>query len=332
MPGPMSHRIVSRAPYGEILVAAAALLAESVLAILALRGALPVSAAIGFHLVVVAALAVGLSLPARPARDLSAPLLTLVATLAAGPAGALGAVFIHLLTPARREHPEMLAAWYERIALASDIDPVTRLCDEVSIGRSIDLSAQMPHSFTRVIEQGSLAERQAALGLIARRFHPDFVGALDAALKSPEPVVRVQAAAVAARVRGELKARVRAIIDDGLPSDPIEALERASLLEAASRSSLLDENDRLRAGALARRLRSSSAGRPLAVTTAGTGAASQSAALLADEQLRSHRYVEFRRLRRLRKIEAAGGYKITSFADRRGRAVRAMPARQGGLP
>jgi hypothetical protein len=105
-----------------------------------------------------------------------------------------------------------LKDWYARLSRASGSLPSAELTDRVIAGRVIDTAAAPPSRFEDVIAHGTLAERQAALGLMARRFHTDFAPALQAALRSPEPVVRVQAAAVVARVRADLKARIKSLL------------------------------------------------------------------------------------------------------------------------
>lgn len=177
--------------------------------------------------------------------------MVVAATAVAGPVGALFALAIPRLSPRRGGPSPLLEAWYHRIALSGDIDAETRLCDNVGSGRTMNLASPPPQSFVEVMTAGGLADKQSALGLIARRFHPDYLPALALALKSPEPVVRVQAAAVAARVRDGLKTRVRALLDE-LEAAVVSPRAEARLPELAKAiaSGLLDETDRTRAEAL----------------------------------------------------------------------------------
>lgn len=184
--------------------------------------------------------------------DVTARALIICATAAAGPIGVLAG---WLFSRASAERPAaaspLLDEWYRRIALSAEIDPVTELCDNVASGRTMNLASPVPQSFLSVMVSGPISDQQTALGLIARRFHPDYLPALTRALRSPEPVIRVQAAAVVARIRDELQERVRghlAALDGG--ARPANAAARLAELSKAAESGLLDETDRLRAEAL----------------------------------------------------------------------------------
>jgi len=131
--------------------------------------------------------------------------IAIAATAALGPLGALVAA-VSILVPSRRQAPERLAEWYERIALATPNDPVTRLSEQIAAGRVQNLAAPAPPPLMQLMSHGTIGQRQAALGLIGRAFHPDYLPVLNAALRSPEPIIRVQAAAVAARLQPSLPA------------------------------------------------------------------------------------------------------------------------------
>jgi hypothetical protein len=103
---------------------------------------------------------------------------------------------------------------------------------------------------------GSLADRQAILGHIARHFHPAYLRTLKIALASQEPLIRVQAAAVAAHIAPKVRDHfLRCAAEAGLePADPLRALSLLGDLETLIESGLLDETDRLNAQGLAERL------------------------------------------------------------------------------
>ena len=179
--------------------------------------------------------------------DVSLPLLALIAGVAAGPIGPIGAGLIAIRSAAPSD-AALLKRWYERISLTTSVDPVTRHCDNVGVGRGMNLTAGSPASFLAAIESGTMVERQTFLGIVARRFHADYVPALQAALKSPEPVIRVQAAAVAAHVRPEVAQMFKTAIAE-LPDasiNPARALGLMQRFEALTGSGLLDESERRR--------------------------------------------------------------------------------------
>ena len=265
----------------ELAAAAAALAIEGVLHATALGRQMPLPLLPLTHLLVCAGLVWLIRLRMRAGSDTIPALIVAILTAIAGPIGALVAFAGVLLHAHARPHQELLAAWYDRISLSLDTDPVQRLCDSVAIGRSLDLLAPPPRSFTQVIERGTLAERQIVLGHIARHFSPQYAPALHAALKSEEPVIRVQAAAVAARVREKLQARVETLIaaaERGF-AEPLAALEAAAELGASAATGLLDDVARSGAEATAAALHRASLSTP-------TRTAGQILSSLADERRR----------------------------------------------
>ena len=259
---------------------------------------------------IVGALGLWVEKVGRAGQNVALPLLTTIAVAATGPIGAIAAlVSIIFLRPAPEDR-QLLDAWYERIALAVQTDEVTQLYDQVATGRTADLSSATPQSFSAIVETGSLADRQSALGIIARGFHPDYLPALMLALKSPEPVIRVQAAAVATRVRVDLHHLVdrSAVMQNQLTPGSATAINMASQLRACMASGLLDEGDRVRAGIIAERL---SAG-PAPSTMLRSLRAQPIIDQLPMEamMLRESRFSAFRVARRLAKITAAGNFRV----------------------
>ena len=186
-----------------------------------------------------------------PANDVTARALILLATAAAGPVGVLAGLLFTLAVPQSPTASPLLDDWYRRIALSSELDPVTELCDNVASGRTMNLASPAPQPFLSVMVSGAIAEQQMALGLIARRFHLDYLPALTRALRSPEPVIRVQAAAVVARIRDRLRAVVAArLAEFDVNARPDDAATALSELAKAAQSGLLDEADRLHIEAL----------------------------------------------------------------------------------
>ena len=200
-----------------------------------------------------------------------------------------------LLLWQREAHdPQLLASWYDRIALAGDIDPVTRLANTVAMGRALLSSDVPPQPFAGIMDHGTLAERQAALGLIARHFSPAYAPALKAALVTGEPMVRVQAAAVAVKVRAELKSAVRAALA-GVGEPGVDGLRAAALsrqLREIVATGLLEDDDRAGAERLIGQLASEAAG---SVPEAAYDAAMR--AHLETELLRSGNFSAFRAIR-----------------------------------
>lgn len=180
--------------------------------------------------------------------DVTPYALTVIAAFISGPIGATLSVIALVRHSAEASSPELLAAWYDRIALAGDVDPVTDLYNTVAMGRALHTSMIPPQVFDAVMLRGTLADRQTALGLIARQFEPSYAPALRSALVSPEPVIRVQAAAVAVKVRAGLKVSLAHALARATASPAVPAAAGLALdLQAMAKSGLLEDDDRDRA-------------------------------------------------------------------------------------
>jgi hypothetical protein len=204
------------------------------------------------HAASVALLLLWCAVTLRRGRDAAIPALALVCSLAGGPIGIVLSGALGLLSRGPRgQEPRLLADWYARIANSISTDPVAQLCEHVAVGRAADLGDEPPVSYVDAMREGAIAERQTILGIIARSFHPDYLPVLRAALDNPEPVIRVQAAAVAARIRSGLKQTVDRLLEAcrNPPLDVGERLALASTLELCTRSGLVDAITARSAGA-----------------------------------------------------------------------------------
>ena len=222
-----------------------ALMAEVLIGLFVVIGRLGALGAFALHLIVVAVLVAWMSVCRRRGDDVGMPAVLAISVAVAGPFGALGGLLLPRLSRTDATDTARLAQWYDRISMSIETDAMSRLSDHVAIGRSLDLGAPAPAPFAALLEGGSVAEKQAILGLIARRFHPDYLPALKIALISPEPVIRVQAAAVAARVRGDLAALTgRLIVEANDPARPAgKVLQAVEQLRHCVASGLMEDKD-----------------------------------------------------------------------------------------
>lgn len=205
---------------------------------------------IGLHLMTLAAVSAVLLLRRHPGNDETMAILTLVIIAVAGPAGAIAALASLPFAGASDRGRDTLAAWYRRLSGAGRVTPSAAMLDRIASGRVQRPDAPTPENFLHIVATGSLEQRQRALGLIARQFHPDYAPVLDAALRSSEPVVRVQASAVVARVREDLKARVARLASQAESGDRRAALRRVSELSALATCTLVESAERARCARL----------------------------------------------------------------------------------
>lgn len=232
---------------------------------------------------------------ARSGIDLSPSILVLFSTLVLGAAGALLAGIAVLADRRTRISATILDAWYDRISLAGDVDHVTRLATAVSMGRAVMTDTATTSDFERIVVEGTTAERQTALGLIARQFAPAYAPALKSALVSPEPVIRVQAAAVAVKVKADLSSVLAVLAASSAPFEPLKAAEAAAELQAMVATGLLDDDDRSRAlDAAAVFTRAAVGDLDIEAFKSATPAARD---VVESELLRQRRFADFRALR-----------------------------------
>ena len=293
---------------------------------LLIAGVIGYATAMAGHAVLVAGLCALVLVWRTPGADRTMLALAALATACVGPLGAVGAVLATLLAPARQTTTPLLEAWYQRIAHSIEIDPTTQLCDMVAIGRAVDLSGGPPPSFAQIMTTGGLGERQALLGHIARHFHVDYLPALKIALANPEPVIRVQAAAVASKVQHALSGIVATwAARTAGPMTAIEALGAVVELEACLGSGLIEAADRSRAeAALAvahATARSASTSAGLAqhlLASRGDGLQLTATAAYERVLVGERRFRELRNWRRLQRVGRRPGYRLRPRRLRRG--------------
>jgi hypothetical protein len=261
------------------------------------------------HALIVAALAAILFWRRRADRDSTTAVAMLIVIGIAGPAGATAALTMLFFSATTSAGPHVIKAWYDRLAEASGADPITAIHDQVSAGREMRASEVVPPDFRRVLNAGALAEKQAALGLMARRFHPDFSQALGDALRSDEPVVRVQAAAVVARVRGDLRSRIKALIDQRAKQGTLD-LPRSVELLALADCPFVDAVESARCREAAESDLRAALATPARVHFQALRASNDVALAIDRHLIRFERYRDFRVSRRLQAIAACGGYQI----------------------
>lgn len=161
-------------------------------------------------------------------RQFSQPILVRVILLILF--GPLGGPALMIAAPAalasRRDEVRAQSASAARTEAAPSADDIF---DRIEQGRRHPLNGSPPRSLLKTLAAGSLHQQQEALAAISRAYHPDMRPALAAALASPTPALRVQAAAVYAKLRGTYEARAKELLALGktgdLPADPALAAE-----------------------------------------------------------------------------------------------------------
>jgi len=118
------------------------------------------------------------------------------------------------------------------------------LADSIMQRRRHPLPLTGMPGFVQVFRTGTMQQQQRAIAAISRHYHPDMRPALATALASPVPALRVQAAAVHAKLRGSFEAQAKAILADPASAD-------AATIHKVAASGFVDDETRLLLLALA---------------------------------------------------------------------------------
>ena len=100
-----------------------------------------------------------------------------------------------------------------RAEAAAETTAADRVLAQVAAGRRFRPRAASPVPMVEVFDAGGLRDQQVALSALARQFGPELRPALDRALASDIPAIRVQAAAVFAVLRDRYADRARRLND-----------------------------------------------------------------------------------------------------------------------
>ncbi len=298
----------------ELIAAALAFAGECLIVVLVYSGGVTMPVAVALHALVTAAAVALLLWNREPGSDLTVASVMALVIAVAGPAGAAASLAMYPFVGNAGAGASVLDAWYRRLANAAGTDSATEMYDRVHAGRVVRFDHDVPHDFAEIITTGTLAERQAALGLMARTFHTDFAPALLLALRSPEPVVRVQASAVVARVRGELKVRIASLLNAATAH--AAGISAAGELQRLATCPLVDGANRARCGIaegaiLTRALRTSRD-----VIAEASDSRPGTATVIERFLLTAGRYKDFRAARRIHDVAGGGRYRVRRIGGR----------------
>lgn len=205
--------------------AVVALFVEGTLLLAAARGVSLWMLAAG-HATVFLALGAWAARPDRRATRSAA--LLWIATAAFGPLGPAGVLLTLALERyhARRSTP--LDEWHAMLFPPSRTDENAELWRRIGQRASDIPTDQEVTPFLDVLAFGSIAQRQAAIAIIAQQFQPAFAPALHAALRDPHNVIRVQAATAIAKLENEFLAETLRL-ETAAHASPDDANRRLAL-------------------------------------------------------------------------------------------------------
>lgn len=125
-----------------------------------------------------------------PLADIAYPVVMFL-----GIVGASGMFLTSVLYVWYRRNATPFEIWYREILPERITPPEERLIERLMIwGEEVELQIREPIPFVDILSSGELVEKQLAITLMLRNFHPTFAPAFRQALKDPDNAVRVQAA------------------------------------------------------------------------------------------------------------------------------------------
>lgn len=248
--------------------------------------------------------------------DKGQAIIALFVVAACGPAGAAAVLGSLTLWRPRIENKKLLEDWYHRLGRAGAPELSQILLDRTVSGRVQRPEAALPIDFIEVLERGTLDERQRALGLIAREFHPDYSPVLQAALRSPEPIVRVQASAVVARVREDLKARIGMLLAKRSDAAPLENITSVGELHALQGCPFVEPLQRLQCRQMMTTFLDASLERGFDAIITAVDADNVDVTAIESFLIDQQRYREFRVLRRVRQLSGHSWFKLRRLSAR----------------
>lgn len=235
------NRVGRRLPGVFSMTPNAVALFEITLLVASMKDVISLQAFITVHLALVAFLGCWALAAGSKGDDISLPLLCFFSALVFGPVGAIGGALLTVRCGSSEEEKHVLEQWYARLRGRRRPSPASEIYSRIVNNRVRRLDVA-PEEFAAVVRQGSLRQVQTILGRIALDYHPEYFPFLEAALQSPEASIRVQAAATIAKLRSQVKARLKAFAE----ARPAQADEiSASLKEARAcmDSRLLERSD-----------------------------------------------------------------------------------------
>ncbi|WP_114948164.1 hypothetical protein [Microvirga calopogonii] len=168
--------------------------------------------------------------------------LYIVSIVALGPIGGVGSAVMELIRWLSSRSSITFEEWYERLFPRLLSDRTQALYELIEWRGAKPSRKSTVAPFCDVLDQGSVAQKQAVVTLIADHFKPELSPALQRALNDPEPAIRVQAATAAARIENHFLQR-SVVLQEEHEAEPDDlSIARGIALhhESYAKSGLLD--------------------------------------------------------------------------------------------
>ncbi len=195
-----------------------------------LKGTISIYLLILFHLIAIGLLGLLVYISARKMEDLTYPLLLLSATAGMGPIGALGFLLFSISRPLLSLFATPFSEWFQ------DLFPMhenifTNVFQRIEAGWDDYSNAFEMISFQDFFLYGTLLQKQAVLDQIVANFNPSYAPLLKNALEDPSNVIRIQAAAILAKIEHDFELKTNELTKRYSPQKPRTILDFAHLYD-----------------------------------------------------------------------------------------------------
>ena len=239
----------------DIAICGLVAVCELVLVLVGTSGGLPLPSMLLAHCAIMLGVTLVLDQRERNRLDSRVLAVAVVTTAVSGPIGAALTALLGVYLRYRKIETELLTNWYERISGHTRVDAVVEMHERIQAGRTLNPYVDARARFAAILRSGPMEEKQRVLSIITQKYHPDFAALLELALRNEDPPIRVQAAAVVAKLKELERLKIKALMGEAesTASAQVEQrLEVGARIVAALASGLLDEQDAGQARALAK--------------------------------------------------------------------------------
>ncbi len=178
----------------------------------------------------------------RRNEDLAIPSLAMIAVLIFGPFGPLGICILVITYRIMLHYAVSFETWYSNL-FPQIRGYATEAFERIELGWDQYEREYYVFPFRDVFDFGSLSQKQAVLDTIAMNFKPRFISLLRDALKDKSNAIRIQAAAIAAKVDFDFEKQLKGLRIQvrKQPGEAAPLLELAQHLDQYTFSGVLDK-------------------------------------------------------------------------------------------
>ncbi len=175
-------------------------------------------------------------------KDIRHFLLCILAVFGAGPLGALGFLIQSGFYCLLKRQATPMEIWLSELFPEASVSPASSIFQRISAGLDDYQQMKEPSSFHDLFSYGSLEQKQAVLDVIVKDFHPSYFSILRRALNDPANTVRIQAAAIVAKIDDDLEKEMQEILLQNRRLDPVWILKLAQFHDLVSSCDVFDSH------------------------------------------------------------------------------------------